>query len=51
MSETKPDGGAEEFMFKSDIVTADAWNLDMYYNLTFDGPGTITPGILYYINY
>ena len=51
MSKTKPAGGANEFMFKSDIVTADSWNSNMYYNSTIEDPGTITPGIRYYINY
>lgn len=51
MSKTEPAGGADEFMFKSDIVTADSWNSSMYYNSTIEDPGTITPGIRYYINY
>lgn len=51
MSKTRPAGGADGFMFKSDIVTADAWNSNMYYNSTIEDPGTITPGTLYYINY
>ena len=51
MSKTRPSGSSDEFMFKSDIVTADAWNLAMYYNSTIEDPGAITPGTLYYINY
>ena len=43
--------GSSRFMFKADIVTADSWNLDMYYNSTIEDPGTLTPGTLYYINY
>ena len=44
-------GGADTFMFKADIVTADSWNFSMYYNPNIEDPGTITPGTLYYINY
>ena len=51
MSKTQPAGGADAFMFKADIVTADSWNYQMYYNPTIENPGTITPGTLYYINY
>ena len=51
MSKTRPSGSSDEFMFKSDIVTANAWNLAMYYNSTIEDPGAITPGTLYYINY
>ena len=51
MSKTPPAGGADTFMFKADIVTADSWNYQMYYNPTIEDPGTLTPGTLYYINY
>ena len=51
ISKTPPAGGADTFMFKSDIVTADSWNYQMYYNPTIEDPGDITPGTLYYINY
>ena len=51
MSKTKPSNMPDTFVFKSDIVTADAWNSNMYYNSTIEDPGTITPGIPYYINY
>ena len=51
MSKTRPYSGEDEFKFKADIVTADSWNYQMYYNPTIEGPGTLTPGTLYYINY
>lgn len=51
MSKTQPSGEADTFMFKADIVTADSWNYQMYYNPTIEDPGAITPGVLYYINY
>ena len=51
MSKTRPSGIPDKFMFKEDIVIADSWNSNMYYNSTIEDPGVITPGTKYYINY